>query len=435
MGDTGHCQGQRYRRSWGITRRKTSLSNGRVLALLRFIALTAAVGLASANFGFGPADAQETISVRGNVLNGTADAAVPLETPVLMLVSDGAGNMMFTGQTLTDQWGGFRFDDVPMVDEGAYAFSVDYEAVFYDRSFNSQDVLNEVQLTVYETTQDASVVKVVRQVLVISGINEKDREISAIEFVQIKNDSDRTLLPDLTNPGRLSFLRFALPLQAGELDVRSNLPGGDVVSIDTGFAIISPVLPGDHNVEFSFRFPYAGDSVSYRQSLPQGAEVYQILVPQRLGQVEVKPLRLIPSIGVDGSEFRVWEERGYVPGQGAVLEFANLPQPGFGIRLQKSITDGASGRIAIPAAVCAVLAVLLLIGLFRSPRRVALFEDTSNDRLDLDLAQRENLVRQVAILDEEFQQGIFTEREYQLRREALVTRVGARVASAQSNYE
>ena len=300
---------------------------------------------------------------------------------------------------------------------------MDYGGVFYGNSLSFQDVLDEVQLTVYETTQDASVVRVTRQLLVIAGVNQNDREISAIEFVQLNNNSDRTLLPDLSNPGQLSFLRFALPLEATELSVRSNLPGGDIVSIGTGFALTSPVSPGDHNVEFSFRFPYQGDSVSYRQSLPQGADVYQVLLPRRLAQVQVQPLRPISSVNVESSEFLIWEERGFEPGQGTALELTNLPQPGLVSRLQTSVTDGTFWKVAIPGAVGAVLALLLLFGAFRAPRPASSPVGENSEELDSNLAQRAALVRQVASLDEEFQQGMLAEAEYLGQREALLTRI------------
>ena len=400
-----------------------SLPLVRGIGLLRPALVAAVVGLALATVGFGYAAVQETVTIRGTVINGTADAELAPEVPVLLLVSDPAGGLVFTGQALTEPEGEFQFDDVPRTDDGIYALSVDHGGVFYGSSLSLRDVLDGVQLTVYETTQDASVVRVTRQLLVIAGVNKDDRKISAVEFVRLNNSSDRTLLPDLTNPGQLSFLRFALPLQTDQLNVRSNLPGGEIVSIGTGFALTSPVLPGDHNLEFSFRFPYTGDSVSYRQSLPQGADVYQVLVPKRLAQVEVRPLQPIASIDIDGSEFRAWEERGFEPGQGTVLELTNLPQPGLTSRLQKSITDGTFWKVAIPGAVAVILAILLLFGAFRVPRRAVSPVGTSNEELDRDLAQREILVREVASLDEEFQQGKVAETEYRHQREALITRI------------
>lgn len=411
------------------------MPNGRGVGLRHLAVLTAVVALALATVGFGSGTIQESVTIRGTVINGTAGAEVPTDVPVLLLVSDEPGGLLFTGQALTDRDGGFQFDDVPRTGQGVYALSVDYEGVFYDSSLGFQDVMNEVRLTVYETTQDASVVRVTRQVLVIAGVDKKDREISAIEFVQLDNSSDRVLLPDLTNPAQMSFLRFALPLEADELNVRSNLPGGDVVSIGTGFALTSAVLPGDHALEFSFRFPYNGDSVSYRQSLPQGADVYQVLVPQRLAQVEVGPLLPISSIDIDGSEFRVWEERGFEPGQGTVLELTGLPQPGLASRLQKSITDGTFWKVAIPGAVGVILALLLLFGAFKAPRPVSSPVGASSDEIDRDMAQREGLVREVASLDEEFQRGNVAEAEYHYQREALITRIRRSAGSVHDGDE
>ena len=398
------------------------LAHGSGVTFLRPAVIAVAVGLALAAVGFGSAAAQETVTLRGTVINGTAGAEPPPEVPVLLLISDTAG-LVFTGQALTEPDGRFRFDNVPRAEEGIYALSIEYGGVFYDNTLNFQDLGDEVQLTVYETTEDATVLRVTRQLLVIAEVNKNDREISAIEFVRLSNSSDRTLLPDLTKPGQISFLRFALPLQADDLNVRSDLPGGAIVSIGTGFALTSAVSPGDHNLEFSFKFPYTGDSISYRQSLPQGADVYQVLVPQRFSQIEVTRLRPIPSVEIERSKFRAWEERGVEPGQGTQLELTNLPQPGLGSRLQKSITGGAFWKVAIPGAVGVILALLLLYGAFKAPRRTAPPEGASSDELDRGLAQREALVREVASLDEEFQRGNVNEAEYHRQREALITRI------------
>ena len=395
-------------------------SNVRSCGLLCLAVMIAVVGLALTTIGFGTASAQEMIAIEGIVVNGTAGAELPPQLPVFLLISDAAGSLVSTRQTSTDLNGRFQFDDVPGTDGGVYALSVDYAGVFYDTSLSSQEVLDAVKITVYEPTQDGSTVRVTSQILVIGGVNQKEREISAIEFVRITNSGDRTLLPDLTSRGQPSFLRFALPLQADELSVRSNLPGGDVVSIGTGFALTSAVVPGDHNLEFSFRFPYTGDSVAYRQSLPQGADVYQVLVPQQLTKVEVAPLEPIASIDIGGSIFRAWEGRGFEPGQGTVLELTNLPQPGLAARLQKSITDGTFWKVAIPGAFGVVLALLLLFGTVKRPRRASFPVDPPSDEINEDQAQRDALVQEVASLDEEFQRGSLAEADYHLRREALI---------------
>lgn len=390
-----------------------------------FLPSLLAAALALVLLANGPAvvQAQETITIRGSVVVGTQDAVLPPEIPVLLLVSDSAGALVGTSQTITGPSGLFQFDQVPRTEDGVYTLSVDYAGLFYSTSLSLQDLSNDVRLTVYESTQDASVVKVTRQILVIGEVDEKNREISALEFVLVTNTSDRTLLPDLDNPATLSFLRFALPPLAEELDVRSDLPGGDIVSIGTGFALTSAVPPGSYSLDFSFRFPYRGDSVSYRQSLPQGAEVYQVLVPERLGGVAVAPLPNVSSVNIDSSLYSAWEGRDFGRGQGIVLELTNLPEPSLAARLEKSITDGTFWKIAIPSALGAVLAFLLLFGGLRRSRRTTGPVATESDGVTGEAAGRDALVREVAALDEQFQQGDMAENDYYQQRGGLRARI------------
>jgi hypothetical protein len=158
------------------------------------------------------------------------------------------------------------------------------------------------------------------------------------------------------------------------LDVQSDLPAGQIVSIGTGFAITAPILPGEHSLSFSYRFPYRGDGVSYRQSFVQGARLYQVLVPEALRQVEVvapintelSALQPTPPVDLNGALYRVWEVRDSPPGQGLALELRNLPRPSLLDRIEKSVSDGSFWKVSIPGFLGAALAVLLLYGASRS---------------------------------------------------------------------
>ena len=222
-------------------------------------------------------------------------------------------------------------------------------------------------------------------------------------------------------PQQLNFLRFALPPMAEDLDVASDLPGGDIVSIGTGFALTSPVIPGDHYVDFSFRFPYKDDVVSYRQSLPQGAEVYRVMALAQFDGFQVAPLDPLPAVDIEGALYRAWEGLGFGRGQGLQLELTNLPQPSMLERLEKSLLDGAFWRIAIPCAVGAVLALLLLWGIRGRWRGVAGYPSPGDN--DGDSVQVEALVGEIASLDERYQSGDLDEAEYRLQRKELVDQV------------
>lgn len=391
-------------------------------SLILATVLAGAWALLLATVAAGTGRAQEEVAIRGIVVNGTAGASAPADIPVLLLVKGTDNSLIATSQTTTTPGGRFEFEQVPKEADASYAFSVDYSQVFYGASLTLEDLSQEVQITVYETTQDASIVKVTNQVMVIAGVDTKNREVSAVEFVRLSNTSDRTLLPNLASPEQLSFLRFALPPLSKELDVGSDLPGGDIVSVGSGFALTSAVVPGEHFVDFSFRFPYQGDRITYRQSLPQGADVYQVMVPLELPGVEVTPLLPIPDVDVQGASYRAWEGRDFAPGEGVDLELTNLPQPGLWARLEKSVTDGTFWKIAIPSAVGAMLAFLLLFGALRPNRSAADPLGAPTDGPNPGPARREALIREIAVLDDRHQRGEVEEADYQEQRVDLVSR-------------
>ncbi len=372
--------------------------------------------------GIPQAQTQETLTITGRVINGTEGATPPEGVAVLLLVSGADSGLIATDQNPTTPDGHFEFQDVPAIGDASYAFSVEYAQVFYGASLSLDDLSGEIQLTVYETTEDASVVRVTNQVMVIADIDEKNQTISAIEFVRLSNSSDRTLLPDLNNMGQLSFLRFALPPLAQELDVGSDMPGGDIIPIGTGFALTSPVVPGDHFVDFSFSFPYEGDELSYRQSLPQGADVYRLMVPVRLSTVGTDSLQAVDSIEQEGNSYRAWESTDFQPGQGLSLRLTGLPKPSFGARLEKSLSSANFWKVAIPIAMGAVLAFLLLFGTLKPRWQAQTPLATSSTGPNQAPVDRESAIQEIAALDERFQEGDLAEDAYLAERETLVAR-------------
>ena len=389
------------------------------------LVLITALELISGSVMLTPASAQETVSVTGRVVNGTGGATVAPGLPVLLHSFGQSAGSLTSTETTTDESGGFRFDNVTVLPEGGYAVTTDYAGMRYSAFLNPDNLATPVELMIYETTQDISVVQVGRQALVITNINEKDQEITAVEFLTLSNRSDRTLLPDLSNtrPGQFSFLRFSLPPKAKGLDVQSDLVGGETIPIGAGFAFTAPVPPGQHSINFSFSFPYDGHAVSYRQSLLQGAQVYQVLVPERLSGIQVPSLESMPPIDVNGSTYQVWEGQDFDPGQGLMVELANLPQPSLPVRLGKAVSSGTFWQTAIPATLGAALAAVLLYAGFKSPRMAAVPTGVSPASTSGDPARREAVVRALATLDERFQQGQVPEAEYRSRREQLKSRV------------
>ena len=367
--------------------------------------------------------AQEATEVRGQVVNGTAGAEIPDDLSVLMLITDIEGNLSGTGQVTPDAEGRFVFEDVQVKDGNIYTISVDHLGVFYGESLSTDSLSEDLLLTVYETTRNASIIEVERQVMVIATVDKSDQLVSAIEFVRLVNPSDRTLLPDLTNLEQISFLRFALPPEPAELNVQSDLPGGDIVSMGTGFALTSPVVPGHHSIDFSYVFPFEQENLSYRQSLVQGADIFQVLVPETFPDMAVPNLNSVDPVDIQGTSYRAYEARDVAPGQGLQIQITNLPMPGVWSRFASAITGGRFWQIAIPSALGVTLVVMLLWGFMIGYRPDSDANSQRTDSPAINSTERASVVRAIATLDLRFQEGDLPEPDYRAQRQELLGRI------------
>lgn len=368
-----------------------------------------------------PLLAQENTEIFGQVVNGTEGAALPDDLNMLMLITGPDGALSGTGQTTPDPQGRFVFEDVQVKDGDTYTISVDHLGVFYGASLDSSSLSEDLQVTIFETTRDASIIQLERQVMVIVAV-DKSEQLSVIEFVRINNPTDRTLMPDLTNLEQISFLRFALPPDPAALTVQSDLPGGDIVSIGTGFALTSPVTPGGHSIDFSYTFPFNDETLSYRQSLPQGAEIFQVLVPATLTDINLPSLEGIDPVTIQGISYRAYEARDIPPGLGLQLEIAGLPLPGVWTRFSNSVTGGKFWQVAIPTALGSTLAAMLLWGLLKGYESVP--EPVGSlARMTLTPSERAALVRAVADLDQRYREGSLPDLDHRIQRRELMARL------------
>ena len=368
--------------------------------------------------------AQETVAVRGKVVNGTAGFSVPDGLVVLMLITGPDGTLAGTGQTVAAPDGSFAFDDAQRVSGGAYTLSVDYGSVFYGLTLAPDELAGEQVITVYEPTEDAGIIVVDRHVMVVTGFDVTQRMATVTEFVRFANPTDRTLKPNLetARPGMFSFMRFALPPDAAGVTVQSNLQGGELISVGSGFALSAPVPPGEHSVDFAYTFPYAGGSVAYRNSLPQGARIFQILIPEQWEGIEISGLDARPPIGIQEGVYRAWEGREIPPGPGVDLRVDGLPQPGVLASVGAALSGGSFWLTAIPSAVGAVLLVLLTLGLARRYRPAFATDSTlSFSEGDVGLSpQRSAIVSALAELDNRYHNGELEEADYLAHRSELV---------------
>jgi hypothetical protein len=105
------------------------------------------------------------------------------------------------------------------------------------------------------------------------------------------------------------------------------------------------------------------------------------------------------------------------------LEITGLPLPGALTRFSNTITGGRFWQIAIPSALGVTLAFMLLWGLIRGYRPDSGVNGQSTVSAAVDPAERAAVVRAVASLDLQYQEGHVPESDYRTQRQELLNRV------------
>ena len=357
--------------------------------------------------------AQDTATVQGVISNGTPGAEVPVALQVTLDVYR-LGERIESMNTVSDADGSFSFDGVPGGFGIGYILSAQYAGGFYYFERDYPLPPEPVELLVYESTSDGEAVRVNVHTLVINGADADTGLMNVLALVGLENSGDRTFVPDVPQAGMMSFLRFSLPLSAGEVDVQSNLRGGSILQIDLGFAMTTPVPPGSYEIAYTYQAAYEGGKISYTQSFPFGADTFRVLLLSGLGSVSGAGLEETEPVTLGDLDYLQLEANDLDVGARVDLEFSGLPQPPLWKRWQKLASQERFVQIAIPSAFgVALLSLLGYVLLQRREPAVAVAGALG------DPAQRGALVEAMARLDDSFQRRELEEGEYLQQRRAL----------------
>ncbi len=323
------------------------------------------------------------IEIAGRVEHG-ADAASfdPTQARVTLNVLEGI-TLVSQDSTQPDESGMFSFS-ITAAEGRTYFFSVEYQGAGYSAVRDARELGAPVVITVFDATNDTSVLAVQSHTVIVTGAVPDDGFVEILERVIVRNDSDLTLTPDLNaqGPAMLSFLRFALPPGAYNLDVRSNITGGQVLEVDRGFAINSPVpptAPGQpHQFEFVYRLDYEESAIDLSRTMRFGAESVRFVVPVDVATPSSARLSDLGATELNGRLLRLLEGQDIAPAEVLPLAVSDLPgEPALDAALESA--GEWYVRYAVPAVVGLTLAALLLLSLRR--RRAVAMGGASREHL------------------------------------------------------
>ena len=359
--------------------------------------------------------------VTGKLLNGTADGPVPADVEVTLHVLQSSTNAE-TSVATTDEEGAFQVE-VPMLDNVvSYVVSLSYEGAIYGRPLDFAELDQPVEITVYESTTDLSVLEVNSAALVLRPQADSERMLNGSEVVSLVNTSDRTFTPDLTGPamGQMNFMRFSLPPGASNLRLESDLAGGDVIDVGPGFAVTASVPPGDHLVGFSYTAPYDGDSLDFTRTAHMATADFHLLLPEDLAQVQSDTLSAGENRVTLGDDLlQVWRAGPLDVAEKVRMEFSGLPQPPWHERLGNVLLEGSPPQLFLASLLGLALLAALLYSLLRAVPSSRFQPASVPPASTASGPQAEEALRQMAELDDALERSDITPDDYRDQRASL----------------
>uniref|UniRef100_A0A7C1XFL2 Carboxypeptidase regulatory-like domain-containing protein n=1 Tax=Thermomicrobium roseum TaxID=500 RepID=A0A7C1XFL2_THERO len=352
--------------------------------------------------------AQEAGTISGRVQNGTPGGGSVAGLTVTL--------RHFTGMQLAEerqaqvgQDGSFAFEGLATGDQDAYLLVVRYAGVEYVSPMVqlNQQPQQTVELTVYETTNDANAVRVNSRSIVIAGASPELRAVDVMDIVIVENGGDRTYLGDTNG----IVLRIPLPQGAQEI---SPQPGFDYGQprLENGVLLTTgPLPPGQQTVVLSYTVPYEGTraTLSIGTAMPTGT--LRVLVRDGTYRLSSRSLIDTGTVEVSGVTYRVLAVDAPVVGDTHVVQVSGLPRTGFLLDLP------LGPSIAIAVGLLGVIAASTLAFLALRRRRSPAVSPDEGDRVS---DERLQLAAELNRLDEARAAGELDEAEYTARRSAIL---------------
>jgi hypothetical protein len=266
-------------------------------------------------------------SIAGQVINETeaGDAIEGVEVTLWTLLD---GERIETDTSLTDDEGGFRFDELPEDSDYAYYLRATYEEVTYTQGplqFAPDQREMIVQMPVYETTVDDTGIAIERAHLLVSVQSES---LSIAELYIFVNPGDRTYIGKEELEGRRWTSRFVLPADAFALEIDDGALGGRFLAAKDGFVDREPHWPGRTLVMYQYAIRCTSGKCRLDREITHPIRSLNVLIPDVGIRVEGKGLQMQGRVTAQGQNYLNYMASDLLPGQNLDLSI-QLAQPGI----------------------------------------------------------------------------------------------------------
>lgn len=372
--------------------------------------LLALVGLAGVLIGT-PAAPAHAATFSGTAAMGTAGTPFPEGLRLTVVEISESGDMQPTPTFVPiNPDGSFSFEGEPNL---SYLVGTIHQEVTYSMIARPAE-LAEKQLKIYQTTRDASVVKIISDSMTVIQ-SKQEGESNLFEVLQLLtfiNASDRTYIGEEGEDR--SVLRLPVPEGVNNLlPAQPANPEGLAVT-PKGLASTAPLQPGEITIPYLYKVTVPRTGWQLRREVFYPTDHVDLLIGENLE----------PSIAPDFD----FEENKALTGQNYARYRMGSSLPGQVVAADIGFAGGASGNglwyglggIAAAAALAAATTLwrrkrrpVVATALMRRKRRPAAPNEPGRARGEL--------IDQVARLDDSFDAGAMERPEYDAQRARLMT--------------
>jgi hypothetical protein len=372
---------------------------------------------------FAQDDDGETGRVFGQITNGTEDGG-DVGGLEVVLTRFQQMDAVETFTTEVDDEGAYEFTDLPIEQNEAYLAQVVYEDIEFTSGMIllTQEPEAERNITVYEQTEDRSVLSIISRGIVVADANDEAGVIEVLEIIALENESDRVFVGDENG----EVLRLAMPENASEIAPQPGFDYGQMyfddqrpnVLISTG-----SVNPGSHNPMIAYQVPYEGTSGRLSVGTAMQTDMLRVLVREHTYEISSQMLEPAGVQQVGSDNYEVLAIDSPVVGDSFIVEVSGLPRENWNLPV------GMSTLLASLAAGVGLVIGAVLIYQVVQRRQTATAGTpataTSGDDLDdmnSDDLERERveLASELNKLEADFERGDIDEDAYTAERDQIL---------------
>jgi hypothetical protein len=365
----------------------------------------------------------------GRVVMGTAGAALPPGLRVTVLQNNDRG--VPEGQP----------SFAPVGPDGAFSFETDPAKGHLVGLFFSNVAYSEVlepgrtepvEIKIYETTTDASVVRVASDSMTVlqSTTEGQGNVLEVLQLLRFRNDSDRTFTGSDSDqvapepepspggppqPPERRVLKLPVPESAYDLAPADAANGAGLATSGEGRLVTTSALPpGETSVAYLFKVKVPRTGWQLRRETYFPTDHADLLIGKRLVLTAAPGFEFQESKTLGGESYNRYRSGALNPG--SVIE-ADIGFP----------EEGVDGVWVGFGAGLAVLAALLAAATVRRRRQRAARAETNKAAVSAPAKEptRQELIDRVAALDEEFEAGGIQGPDYESQRKTLLAKLSS----------